>query len=61
MGTPTAVGDDLLLTHRCTEFVLGEADLLDRRALDEWTGLFTPDAGVIGCRWTRLRPRQVTA
>jgi benzoate/toluate 1,2-dioxygenase beta subunit len=56
MGTPTAVGDDLLLTHRCTEFVLGEADLLDRRALDEWTGLFTPDA----VYWLPMDPAQAT-
>jgi benzoate/toluate 1,2-dioxygenase beta subunit len=36
--------DDLLLTHRCTGFVLGEADLLDQRRLDKWTELFTHDA-----------------
>jgi ketosteroid isomerase-like protein len=56
MSTPTAVGDELLLTHRCTEFVLAEADLLDRRALDEWTGLFTPDA----VYWLPMDPAQAT-
>ena len=44
MGTPAVTHDELLLTHRCTEFVLAEAELLDQRALDDWTGLFTPDA-----------------
>ena len=50
----TVTHDEVLLTHRCTEFVLGEADLLDRRALDEWTGLFTEDA----VYWLPMDPAQ---
>lgn len=35
---------EIRLTHRCEQFVLEEADLLDRRALDEWLSLFAEDA-----------------
>jgi benzoate/toluate 1,2-dioxygenase beta subunit len=54
MSTPLTTSDELALTHRCTEFVLGEADLLDSRRLDEWTRLFAPDA----VYWLPMDPAQ---
>jgi benzoate/toluate 1,2-dioxygenase beta subunit len=56
MSHALAAEDDLVLTHRCTEFVLEEADLLDHRRLDEWTGLFTDDA----VYWWPMDPAQAT-
>ena len=55
MSTPMITHDELLLTHRCTQFVLAKAELLDQRALDDWTGLFTPDA----VYWLPMDPAQV--
>jgi hypothetical protein len=51
----TVTHDEVLLTHRCTEAVLAEADLLDGRALDQWTGLFTEDA----VYWLPMDPAQM--
>ena len=56
MPETLAAEDDLLLTHRCTGFVLDEADLLDQRRLDEWTGLFTDDA----VYWWPMDPGQAS-
>jgi benzoate/toluate 1,2-dioxygenase subunit beta len=55
MSALAVTHDELLLAHRCTEFVLAEAELLDQRALDDWTGLFTPDA----VYWLPMDPAQV--
>jgi 3-phenylpropionate/cinnamic acid dioxygenase small subunit len=54
VSRPTIADDELLLLHRCTEFVLAEAELLDQRALEEWTGLFTEDA----VYWLPMDPAQ---
>jgi 3-phenylpropionate/cinnamic acid dioxygenase small subunit len=40
----------------CTEFLLEEAELLDARRLQEWTGLFADDA----VYWLPMDPGQLT-
>jgi 3-phenylpropionate/cinnamic acid dioxygenase small subunit len=54
MTQAPVVDVELMLAHRCTGFVLEEAELLDQRRLDEWTGLFTEDA----VYWLPMDPAQ---
>lgn len=49
-----SVDDHLRAAFRCGQFVLVEADLLDQRRLDVWTGLFTDDA----VYWVPMDPAQ---
>ncbi|MCW2528462.1 MAG: antB [Pseudonocardiales bacterium] len=53
--TELAIDEQIRLTYRCEQFVLGEADLLDRRQLAAWTELFAPDA----LYWLPMDPTQV--
>jgi benzoate/toluate 1,2-dioxygenase subunit beta len=51
-----AVNDEQGVASRYTDFLLGEAELLDTRRLDEWTSLFADDA----VYWLPLDPEQVS-
>src|SRR6201987_5691243 len=48
---PSAAGLDL---HRCEQFLIQEARLLDEGKFDDWLALFTPD----GCYWVPSEPDQ---
>lgn len=51
-----AEDDERTAASRCAEFLLDEAELLDARRLEEWTGLFADDA----VYWLPMDPDQVT-